>query len=36
MAENTRTQGTVHFLGHESEVLKGNPLGGPFVRDVIV
>ena len=36
MAENTRTQGTVHFLKHESDVLKGNPLGDPFVRDVIV
>jgi enterochelin esterase family protein len=36
MAENIRKQGTVNVLKHESKVLKGNPLGDPHVRDLIV
>jgi enterochelin esterase family protein len=31
-----QTQGTVHFLKHDSDVLKGNPLGDKHVRDLIV
>src|SRR5512141_1600285 len=36
MTETNERQGTVHFLKHESNVLKGNPLGDPHVRDLIV
>ena len=36
MAVEIERQGTVHFLRHDSEVLKSNPPGDPFVRDIIV
>jgi enterochelin esterase family protein len=36
MTPNTQTQGTVHFLKHDSDVLKNNPLGDKHVREVIV
>ncbi len=36
MTTNTQTQGTLHFLKHESNVLRGNAPGDPHVRDVIV
>lgn len=36
MTTNMQTQGTVHFLKHDSDVLKGNPLGDKHVRDLIV
>jgi len=36
MTREQHPQGTVHFLRHESEVLKGNPPGDPHVREVIV
>src|SRR4051812_22729566 len=29
-------QGTVVYLQHKSEILENNPLGDPFIRDVIV
>ena len=36
MSEPQTKQGTVHFLKHDSDVLKGNPLGDKHVRDLIV
>lgn len=36
MTTNLQTQGTVRFLQHESELLKANPLGDKFVRDLPV
>jgi S-formylglutathione hydrolase FrmB len=36
MTTSDQKQGIVHFLKHESEVLKGNPLGDKHARDVIV
>jgi S-formylglutathione hydrolase FrmB len=36
MTTSDQKQGIVHFLRHESEVLKGNPLGDNHVRDLIV
>ena len=36
MTEQTGAQGTVKFLRHESEVLKGNPVGDKHIRDLIV
>jgi enterochelin esterase family protein len=36
MTEKPQKQGTVEIWRHESQVLKGNPLGDPFERDVIV
>lgn len=36
MTTNTQTQGTVRFLKHDSDVLKGNPLGDKHIRDLIV
>ena len=32
----TENKGTVNALKHESEILKDNPLGDPFVRDLYV
>ncbi len=36
MTTDIQTQGTVINLQHRSEVLKNNPLGDKFIRDVIV
>src|SRR4051812_26009157 len=36
MTATTQTQGTVHFLKHDSQILEGNPLGDKHVREVIV
>jgi enterochelin esterase family protein len=36
MTTKNQTQGTVHFLKHESRILKDNPLDDPHVRDVTV
>lgn len=36
MTTDNQKQGTVRTIGHESEVLKGNPLGDKHVRDLIV
>lgn len=36
MTTDNQKQGTVRFLRHESEALRGNPLGDKHVRDVIV
>ncbi|MFN6962264.1 MAG: alpha/beta hydrolase [Pyrinomonadaceae bacterium] len=36
MIRESYPQGKVHFLRHESEVLRGNPLGDPHEREVIV
>jgi S-formylglutathione hydrolase FrmB len=36
MSEIKHTQGTVVTLRHESEILKNNPLGDKYIRDVIV
>ena len=36
MTENNQTQGTIKILRHESEILKNNPLGDKFVRDLYV
>jgi enterochelin esterase family protein len=36
MANNKAPVGTVTTLLHESEILKGNPLGDKHIRDVIV
>lgn len=36
MTEDQTVQGTVQFLHHDSEILRGNPLGDPHIRDVIV
>ena len=36
MSEQQHSQGTVHFLKHDSSVLRGNPLGDKHVREVIV
>ena len=36
MKSNEFKRGEVKFLRHESEVLKGNPPGDPYIRDVIV
>jgi S-formylglutathione hydrolase FrmB len=36
MTEQSSTQGTVMNLRHESLVLKNNPLGDPYVRDLFV
>ena len=36
MTTNDQTQGIVRSLKHESNVLRGNPLGDPHVREVIV
>ena len=36
MTATNQTQGTVLYLKHDSEVLKGNPPGDPHIRDVIV
>ena len=36
MTVDIERQGTLHFLRHESEVLKDNPLGDPHTRDLIV
>ncbi len=36
MTENTKAQGAVKILAHESEILKNNPLGDKFVRDLYV
>ena len=36
MNANATTGGTVLSLRHESEVLRGNPLGDPYVRDLFV
>jgi len=36
MTRNTQTQGTIKILRHESEILKNNPLGDKYVRDLYV
>lgn len=36
MTEPERVQGTVRILRHESEILKNNPPGDPYVRDLFV
>ncbi len=36
MTTEKQTQGTIKVLPHESEILKNNPLGDKFVRDIIV
>jgi enterochelin esterase family protein len=36
MSEKQHSQGTVHFLKHDSNILRGNPLGDKHVREVIV
>ena len=36
MKSNNSTRGEVAFLKHESDVLKGNPLGDPFIRELPV
>jgi enterochelin esterase family protein len=36
MTENGQKQGTVRYLRHDSEVLRGNPLGDKYVRDLII
>jgi enterochelin esterase family protein len=36
MTEQPGAQGTVAHLRHESDVLKNNPLGDPYVRDLLV
>lgn len=36
MTTDNQKQGTVQYLRHESEALRGNPLGDKHVRDVIV
>jgi enterochelin esterase family protein len=36
MTEAKRVQGTVQNVQHESDVLKGNPLGDPHIRDLLV
>jgi S-formylglutathione hydrolase FrmB len=36
MTTNNQTQGNVKILRHESEILKNNPLGDKFVRDLCV
>ena len=36
MTANNQKQGTVVTLQHKSEILKNNPLGDKFIRDVIV
>jgi len=36
MTENKQKQGTVKILKHESDVLKNNPLGDKYVRDLYV
>ncbi len=36
MTENRQTQGTVACLQHESEILKNNPLGDKYIRDLYV
>ncbi|HVF29987.1 MAG TPA: alpha/beta hydrolase-fold protein [Pyrinomonadaceae bacterium] len=36
MTEQKPAQGSVVTLGHESEILKGNPLGDPHIRDLFV
>lgn len=36
MTEAIQKQGTVEIIGHESEVLKNNPLGDKYVRDLCV
>ncbi|MGI9056572.1 MAG: alpha/beta hydrolase [Pyrinomonadaceae bacterium] len=33
---NEQTQGTVQILKHESEILKNNPLGDKYIRDLYV
>ncbi len=36
MNNNNRKQGTIKVLRHESEILKNNPLGDNYIRDLIV
>ena len=36
MTTHNQKQGTIKILSHESEILKNNPLGDKFIRDVIV
>ncbi len=36
MTTEKQTQGTVKVLQHESQILKGNPLGDKHVRDLYV
>ena len=36
MTTNNQKQGTIKILPHESKVLKNNPLGDKYIRDVIV
>jgi hypothetical protein len=36
MTEQPGAQGTVLNLRHESQVLKNNPLGDPYIRDLFV
>jgi S-formylglutathione hydrolase FrmB len=36
MTKTEHVQGTIKCLRHESEVLRGNPLGDPHVRDLFV
>ena len=36
MTSEKQTQGTIKVLRHESEVLKNNPLGDEYIRDLIV
>ena len=36
MTTEKQTQGTVSILRHESDILRGNPLGDKYVRDVCI
>jgi enterochelin esterase-like enzyme len=36
MTRDEHPQGTVHFMTHESELLRDNPVGDPHVREVVV
>jgi S-formylglutathione hydrolase FrmB len=36
MTQTEHVQGTIKCLRHESEILRGNPLGDPHVRDLFV
>jgi enterochelin esterase family protein len=36
MTASECSQGTVHYLKYESDLLKGNPPGDPYVRELIV
>ncbi|MEO8074632.1 MAG: esterase, partial [Acidobacteriota bacterium] len=36
MNSNNQKQGTIKVLRHESDILKNNPLGDNYIRDLII